>query len=133
LPLFVTPKFRFSVILAGGFTIFRFGLKADWPRVFADAAKRSKAVEVDCYPDRQDLSVRLLRVAKREGTLVSLGTDAHHPRQLEFIELGWAAALKAGLAAARIINFLSLSELLNWSGRDALRASQDMRKHVPPF
>jgi len=38
---------------------FRFGLKADWPRVFAEAAKRNKAVEVDCYPDRQDLSVEI--------------------------------------------------------------------------
>ena len=76
---------------------------------------------------------RLLRVAKREGTLVALGTDAHHPRQLEFIELGLAAALKAGFAAARMINFLSLSELLNWSGGTRCRASQEMRKHVPPF
>lgn len=42
----------------------RLGLKADWQRVFAPAAQLGKAVEVDCYPDRQDLNVDLLRVAK---------------------------------------------------------------------
>ena len=31
---------------------FRIGLEADWPRVFAEAAKLDKALEIDCYPDR---------------------------------------------------------------------------------
>jgi len=30
---------------------FRIGLKADWPRVFAEAARLDKALEIDCYPD----------------------------------------------------------------------------------
>src|SRR5205085_5583825 len=69
---------------------YRLGLKADWSRVFAGAAKLGKAVEIDCYPDRQDLNLRLLKIARDEGTRVSLGTDSHHPWQLEFIELGLA-------------------------------------------
>lgn len=93
---------------------FRAGLKADWPRVFAEAAKLDKALEIDCYPDRQDLSVALLRIAKREGARISLGTDAHHPWQMEFIELGLAAARLAKIPAERIINFLSLAELKQW-------------------
>ena len=39
---------------------FRSGLTADWPRVFALAAELDKAVEIDAYPDRQDLSPDLL-------------------------------------------------------------------------
>src|SRR5690242_17380926 len=53
---------------------FRLGLTADWPRVFALAAQLDKAVEVDCYPDRQDLNVELLRLAKQEGCWISIGT-----------------------------------------------------------
>src|SRR5439155_19394548 len=64
---------------------YRLGLKADWARVFAEAGKLDKAVEVDCYPDRQDLNLSLLKMARIEGSRVSLGTDAHHPWQLEFI------------------------------------------------
>jgi DNA polymerase (family 10) len=93
---------------------FRLGLTADWTRVFAEAARLDKAVEIDSYPDRQDINLALLRIARREGVRISLGTDAHHPWQLSFIELGLATALKAKIAADRIINFLPLAELIQW-------------------
>jgi len=93
---------------------YRIGLSADWPRVFAEAGKLDKAVEIDCYPDRQDLNVGLLKVARENGTRISIGTDAHHPWQLRFIELGLAAALKAKISSHQIINFMSISDLRNW-------------------
>lgn len=94
---------------------FRIGLKADWSRVFAEAAKLDKALEIDCYPDRQDLNVELLRTARKHGTRISLGTDAHHPWQLEFIDLGLAAALQAKIPADRVLNFMPLVELKIWA------------------
>ncbi|MFL6584383.1 MAG: PHP domain-containing protein [Chthoniobacterales bacterium] len=93
---------------------FRVGLIADWPRVFAEAAKLDKALEIDSYPDRQDLNLELLKMVRKSGARVSLGTDAHHPWQLGFIELGLAAALKAKIPADRIINFMPLAELKQW-------------------
>ena len=94
---------------------FRIGLKADWPRVFAEAARLDKALEIDCYPDRQDLNVALLKIARDHGTRISLGTDAHHDWQLEFIDLGLAAALRARIPADRILNFMPLHELRAWA------------------
>jgi histidinol phosphatase-like PHP family hydrolase len=93
---------------------FRLGLKADWPRVFALAAKLDKAVEIDAYPDRQDLSVDLVRLAKKSGCRISLGTDSHDPSQLRSIELGLASALIANVKPDRILNFLTRDELLTW-------------------
>jgi len=93
---------------------YRIGLSAEWPRVFAEAGKLDKALEIDCYPDRQDLNVGLLKVAREHGTRISIGTDAHHPWQLQFIELGLAAALKAKISSHQIINFMSISDLRNW-------------------
>lgn len=93
---------------------YRMGLKADWPRVFAEAARLDKAVEIDSYPDRQDLNLSLLRVARKAGVRISLGTDSHHAHQLEFIELGLAAALKARIPADRIVNFMDLAALKLW-------------------
>jgi histidinol phosphatase-like PHP family hydrolase len=93
---------------------YRVGLKADWPRVFAEAAKLDKALEIDCYPDRQDLNVDLLKLARKSGTRISLGTDAHHPWQLEFRDLGLAAVLKAKISADRIVNFMSILDLRTW-------------------
>jgi histidinol phosphatase-like PHP family hydrolase len=94
---------------------FRVGLKADWPRVFAEAARLNKALEIDCYPDRQDLNVSLLKIARDHGTRISLGTDAHHGWQLEFIDLGLAAALRAKITADRILNFMPIAELKAWA------------------
>ena len=96
---------------------FRIGLKADWPRVFAEAAQLDKAVEIDCYPDRQDLNVALLKTARDHGNRISLGTDAHHGWQLEFIDLGLAAALRAKIPADRILNFMPILELKAWARR----------------
>src|SRR3954470_22008716 len=95
---------------------YRLGLKADWRRVFEEAARLGKAVEIDCYPDRQDLSFDLIKLARDAGVMISLGTDSHHPWQLEFIDLGLAAAASAGIPKERIINFMSVGELLAWSG-----------------
>lgn len=96
---------------------YRLGLKADWKRVFAFAAERDKAVEIDCYPDRQDLNVELLKLAKKAGARISLGTDAHHPWQLEFVDFGLAAAAAAGIAKERVLNFMTCEELLDWAHR----------------
>jgi histidinol phosphatase-like PHP family hydrolase len=93
---------------------YRLGLKADWPRVFAEATVLDKALEIDCYPDRQDLNVDLLKIAQKQGARISIGTDAHHPWQLEFIELGLAAALQARIPAQRIVNFMPWLDLKAW-------------------
>ncbi|MFL6588788.1 MAG: PHP domain-containing protein [Chthoniobacterales bacterium] len=100
---------------------FRMGLKADWARVFAQAARLDKAVEIDSYPDRQDLNVGLLKIARKEGVRISLGTDSHHPHQLDFIELGLAAALKARIPPERVLNFMDLADLRAWVAKLRLR------------
>lgn len=102
---------------------FRLGLKADWSRVFALAARLDKAVEVDCYPDRQDLNVELLRLAKHEGCRISLGTDSHGPSQLDFMDLGVAMIALAGIDPQRVLNFLPVEELLSWASRREIRAA----------
>jgi histidinol phosphatase-like PHP family hydrolase len=93
---------------------YRMGLRADWRRVFDLAASLDKAVEIDCYPDRQDLSLDLLLIARKAGCRISLGTDAHGAAQLRFIELGLAAAWRAKIPAERILNFMNREQLLRW-------------------
>jgi putative hydrolase len=93
---------------------FRLGLTADWARVFAAAAELDKAVEIDAYPDRQDLNGDLVLLAKKAGCRISFGTDSHGPSQLSFIEFSAASALRSGIRPNRILNFMSRTDLLNW-------------------
>jgi DNA polymerase (family 10) len=92
----------------------REGLQADWRRVFAEAARLDKAVEIDGYPDRQDLRLSLLKIAKEEGAKISLGTDAHHPEQLVYMELSLATAALAKIQPEQIINFMTSTLLRRW-------------------
>jgi histidinol phosphatase-like PHP family hydrolase len=93
------------------------GLRANWPRVFAAAAEEGVALEIDCHPDRQDLEVDLLRLAAETGVWISIGTDAHYPHELAFIDFGVAAAVLGGIPRQRILNFLDADDLLAWARR----------------
>ena len=94
---------------------FRLGLTADWEQVFDMAADLGKAVEIDAYPDRQDLSLDLVKLAKKSGCRISLGTDSHDPQQLRFMDYALATAVRAGVPKDRILNFMDAEELRSWA------------------
>lgn len=92
------------------------GLNADWDVVFSDAARRGVALEIDCHPHRQDLRVELVAAAAEEDATFTLGTDAHDPDELRFIELGVAIILEAGVALDRVLNFMPAADALERLG-----------------
>jgi len=63
----------------------------------------------------QDLSFDLVKIAKKSGCRISLGTDSHDPLQLRFMNYATASALKAGVKQERILNFMSAEKLKNWA------------------
>ena len=94
----------------------RAGLRADWARVFAEAAERGKAVELDATPARQDLSVELARIAMTEGVQwFSIGSDAHSSFELQFLPFGLATASLAGIQRERILNYRTFDEVVAWA------------------
>jgi putative hydrolase len=94
----------------------RVGLQADWPRVFAEAARRGKAVELDATPARQDLDVELARIAEAEGVeWFSIGSDAHAANELGFLPFGFATAALAGIPRKRILNYRTADEVVAWA------------------
>jgi histidinol phosphatase-like PHP family hydrolase len=92
----------------------RHGVQADWERVFAEGARLGKAFEINAQPNRQDLSVPMLRLAEASGVWFSIGTDAHSAGELGNVELSLAAAVLAGIPKERIVNYLPLEAFLEW-------------------
>jgi histidinol phosphatase-like PHP family hydrolase len=92
----------------------RAGIRAEWPRVFDEAFRLDKALEIDASPDRQDLNVELLRVVAETGVRISIGTDAHHSRELSYLPFGLAAAAIAGVPRDRILNYQPAGEVEAW-------------------
>jgi histidinol phosphatase-like PHP family hydrolase len=113
------------------------------------SALRRKEDETDRYSQHweiqhQDLRIHLVRIdlvrlAKKSGCRISLGTDSHHPSQLRFIELGLASALIAGVKHDRILceagrgRLEILSPSAGTSTNASLRPSSLLRSHIAPL
>ncbi len=95
---------------------FRAGLSCDWQRVARRAAETATALEIDAYPDRQDLDIERLRIVAAENAWLSIGTDAHTPGELVFLDIGIAAAILAGVSRDRVLNLLSARQLADRVG-----------------
>jgi DNA polymerase (family 10) len=94
----------------------RRGLIADWPRVFAEAARLGKAIELDATPRRQDLNVELARIAVAEGVRwFSMGSDAHDAAELGHLPIAMATAALAGVPPGRILNYRPADEVIAWA------------------
>jgi len=94
----------------------RVGLRADWPRVFDEAARTGKALELDATPSRQDLDVELAALAMRSGVpWFSIGSDAHSAPELEFLPFGMATAVLAGIPRDRVLNYRSVGFVKGWA------------------
>jgi histidinol phosphatase-like PHP family hydrolase len=83
--------------------------------VFEAAAQAGTALEIDAFPDRQDLQVELLELAREAGAWISIGSDAHRPDELDHLELGEAAALLARIPERRLLNLRSADEVVAWA------------------
>jgi histidinol phosphatase-like PHP family hydrolase len=94
----------------------RAGVRADWDRVFAAAAERGVAIELDGNWHRQDLDWMLARRALDAGCLFALDSDAHSIGELAFTDYAIAHARLAGIPAARVINCWTEQELEEWMG-----------------
>jgi histidinol phosphatase-like PHP family hydrolase len=101
----------------------RLGLPADWARVFAEAQARDMAVEIDANPNRQDLDVERLELARDAGVRISIGTDAHSVGELDFLEFALAAAIRAGVDREQILNFHPVEHVRDWAADRNARAA----------
>jgi histidinol phosphatase-like PHP family hydrolase len=91
------------------------GVSADWDKVFAVAARRQVAIEIDGSWDRQDVHYELAARALAHGCLFALDSDAHSHPELAFAEIAIAHARLAGIPQDRIINYWSNKQILDWA------------------
>ncbi|MGB8658294.1 MAG: DNA polymerase/3'-5' exonuclease PolX [Candidatus Zixiibacteriota bacterium] len=83
-----------------------------------DACKANgKALELNAYPERLDLSDLNCRKAKEKGVKIAISTDAHQDLHLDWISFGIATARRGWIEPEDVINTLSLSKLVKWLRR----------------
>jgi DNA polymerase (family 10) len=89
----------------------------DLDRVFARAAERGVALEINADPQRLDLDWRVVRQAAQAGVTISLGADAHGTAQMDHADVGLGIARKGWLTAAQVLNTRPADEFLAFAAR----------------
>ncbi len=87
---------------------------ADWDEVFKTAVKYNKALEINAYPSRLDLSDSLVRKAKEFGVKFVINTDAHETAQMELMLFGVAVARRGWLTKDDVINCWEWTKFAKW-------------------
>ena len=87
----------------------------DLDRVFARAAERGVALEINADPHRLDLDWRVLRTARDAGCTISIGADAHGRSGIGNMAYGIAVARKGGLTREDILNTRPVTEFLEFA------------------
>ncbi len=92
----------------------REGYVVDLDLIFQHALKSQTALEINCHPERLDLSDLAAKKASEMGIMLALNTDAHSPDGLLMIKYGLGAARRSWLTAAQLLNTMDSEHLQQW-------------------
>ncbi|MDZ7296126.1 MAG: PHP domain-containing protein, partial [candidate division KSB1 bacterium] len=91
--------------------------QVDIDRLIDACRANGKALELNAYPERLDLSDLHCRKAKDKGVKVAISTDAHRQGNLEWMAYGLATARRGWLEPQDVLNCMALGELMGWLKR----------------
>ncbi len=96
-------------------------LDLDWDAVYTEAARTGTALEMNGSPPRLDLSVERARRAVEVGCILSIDSDAHDIRELDYVRWGISQARRAWVTPDVVLNTRSRADLLAWTAGKAGR------------
>lgn len=98
--------------------------RIDIDRLISLCAKYDKGLEINCFPERMDLSSDLAQKAASCGIKLHLGTDAHSSEHLPLMRFG------VDLARRAMLNPQSLRNCEAWEDTIAMRTSGRARTSI---
>lgn len=87
----------------------------DMQRAIAAAAEAGKALECNASPFRMDIDDLHIREAVTQGVHISIGTDAHGPADLCWMDYGVKLCRRGWAEPGNILNTLSADDLRKWA------------------
>ncbi len=89
----------------------------DMPAIVRKCKARGIALELNAHPERLDLTDLHCRMAKDEGALVAINSDAHSVHEFDNLAHGIGQARRGWLEAGDVLNTRPLVALRNWLKR----------------
>jgi len=84
----------------------------DMNAVIRKAAARSVALELNAHPERLDLLDTTCRMAKEQGVLVAINSDAHSTLEFDNLQFGVGQARRGWIGPGDVLNCRPLADLL---------------------
>jgi DNA polymerase (family 10) len=97
-------------------------LDLDWEVVYAEAARTGTALEMNGSPHRLDLAAERARRAVDAGCILTIDSDAHNTRELDYVRWGVSQARRAWVEPRSVLNTRSRADLLAWVAGKPARA-----------
>jgi len=86
----------------------------DMARIIRKARERRVALELNAHPERLDLLDVHCQMAREEGVLVSINSDAHSDLDFDNLLFGIGQARRGWLEPRDVLNTRPLDALLDW-------------------
>jgi DNA polymerase (family 10) len=111
------PKAKILAHPSGRLINQRSGYELDWDKLFDFAVKNNKAIEINAWPTRLDLTDQLVFEARKLGVKFVINTDAHAAYQMSHMFYGVSVARRGWCEPKDILNTLPYQQLANWLTR----------------
>ncbi|WP_272495695.1 DNA polymerase/3'-5' exonuclease PolX [Bacillus pinisoli] len=95
----------------------REGYDVDIDLLIQLAKETNTALELNANPHRLDLASHYIQKAQDAGVKIVINTDAHHTQQLDYMDIGIAAARKGWIRKENVINTFELPKLMEFLRR----------------
>jgi DNA polymerase (family 10) len=106
-----SPCFTLLAHPTGRLLLKRKAYQVDMPRIIRHAAERGCFLELNSQPQRLDIDDHYCRMARDEGVLVSINSDAHDVQQFDYLQHGIMQARRGWLCRQDVLNALPLRRL----------------------
>lgn len=90
------------------------GYELDWEKLFEFCIKNNKALEINAWPTRLDLSDNVVRMSVEAGVKMIIDTDSHATDQMNHMKYGVAMARRGWAKKSDILNTLEYNEFIQW-------------------
>jgi DNA polymerase (family 10) len=108
------PKAKILAHPTGRIINERPGYELDFEQIFDFCKKNNKALEINSWPQRLDLSDTMIRQAVKYGVKLVIDTDSHEVHQMTLMRYGIAMARRGWAQKSDIMNTLSYFEFIEW-------------------
>lgn len=115
------PKAKILAHPTGRLLNQRSGYDLEWDKVFDFAAKNNKAIEINSWPLRLDLTDTLVRETIRKGVKLVINTDSHAIDHMNLMEYGVSVARRGWASPSDILNTYDYNKVKEFfKGGDSL-------------